>query len=60
MKITIHRAANGKIYRKSKADKYFTELSTFAGHFELLVADRYMQEYGSVTPFLGALWINLT
>lgn len=53
MKITIYRAANGKICRKSKADKYFAELSIFTGHFELLVADGYMQKYGSVTPSLG-------
>lgn len=53
MKTTIHKTSIGKVCKKSKADKYFTELSIFAGHFELLVVDEYMLEYSSVTPFLG-------
>ncbi|KAI9272248.1 hypothetical protein EDC94DRAFT_595847 [Helicostylum pulchrum] len=43
-----------KFSRKPYADKSFTEISAFIGHYELLVIAAYVHSHGLMTPFLGS------
>ncbi|KAG1625366.1 hypothetical protein G6F44_012685 [Rhizopus delemar] len=50
----IDQIATARVSRKTYTNKQFTEVSIFAGHYELLIIGGYLCKSGSITPFLGS------